>query len=165
MSETEIPIGNPKSFPYDLRYRRLFGLGWLPNRPQFWVVVIALTVLANTLAFGAANAGGWSETDCAGITVHLFKVGGLGVDEQLILRLYPNTGSTPGVGGIQKGRWWDVQGERCSRDGKCDKIDSARLWLDRWSKRVSAKYEFDFGGKHLTGTFDVKNRRPKIACE
>jgi hypothetical protein len=110
-------------------------------------------------------AGGWSKTDCAGIIFHLFKVSGLGVDEQLILRLYPNTGTMPGVAGIQEGRWWDVQAERCTRDGKCEKVDSARLWLDRWSKRVSAKYEIEFGGKHLTGTFDVKNRRPKAACQ
>src|SRR5580700_7990834 len=165
MRETEVPIGNSVSVPYARRYHRRFGLGWLPNRAQFWVVVFALTLLTNPLRSGAANTGSWAETDCSGITFHLFKVGGLGVDEQLILRVYPDTGTIPGVAGIHEGRWWDVQAERCTRGGTCEKVDSARLWLDRWSKRISAKYEIDFGGKHRTGTFDVKNRRPKIGCE
>jgi len=66
--------------------------------------------------------------------------------------------------------WEDVYAERCISAGKCEAATHARIWLDKGNpndKRVSGKYEVDFGGQHLAGQFVVKYRKEKSVwlCE
>jgi len=49
-----------------------------------------------------------------------------------------------------------VYAERCLSAGKCETATSARIWLDKYEpsdKRTSGKYDMNFGGEHLEGTF------------
>jgi hypothetical protein len=58
--------------------------------------------------------------------------------------------------------WEHVHSERCSSAAKCEAATHARIWLDKGNvkfKRVSGKYDVDFGGQHLEGTFLVKYRK------
>jgi len=64
--------------------------------------------------------------------------------------------------------WEDVYAERWFSDGKCEAATHARIWLDKGDakdKRVSGKYDVDFGGQHLEGKFLVKYRKQDWICE
>jgi len=65
--------------------------------------------------------------------------------------------------------WEKVYAERCISAGKCEAATHARIWLDKGDpkdKRVSGKYEVDFGGQHRAGKFLAKYRKDKTwLCE
>jgi hypothetical protein len=99
---------------------------------------------------------------------YLSKVDGLSSEQQLILNMRHYALS-----------WWnyrpqevweDVYAERCLSAGKCQSATHARIWLSKGGsrdKRVSGKYEVDFGGQHLSEKFLVKYRKERAAyiCE
>jgi hypothetical protein len=70
----------------------------------------------------------------------------------------------PSAGGLE-----DVYGKRCTSAGQCEAATRARIWRDKGTpkdKRVSGKYEVDFGGQHLTGKFLVRYGQDKTwRCE
>jgi hypothetical protein len=56
--------------------------------------------------------------------------------------------------------------EGCSSAGKCEPATHARIWLDEGAKdkRVSGKYDVDFGAQYLDGTLLVKYRKQDWIC-
>ena len=60
--------------------------------------------------------------------------------------------------------WENVFAERCTPERKCESAARARIWLDKGNpndKRVSGKYEVDFGALHLAGQFHLRYRKDK----
>jgi hypothetical protein len=81
---------------------------------------------------------------------HVTGVDGTTGGQQLVLRL--STRGIPVVSYLTGADWFDVHGERCSVDGKCEECTHARVWLNNGKgriKRVSGKYEVDSSGQHL----------------
>ena len=63
--------------------------------------------------------------------------------------------------------WEHVYAERCFLGTKCETATSARIWLDKCEpndKRISGKYEVNFGDEHLEGTYRLKYRKQKWVC-
>jgi hypothetical protein len=60
-----------------------------------------------------------------------------------------------------------LSAERCVSAGKCEAATHARIWLDKVGpndKTVSGKYDVEFGGEHLKGTFALKYRTQDWIC-
>jgi hypothetical protein len=131
--------------------------------------LIALMVQASLSVALAADATGWVEEDCTSSTFHLTKIDGISIPWEIILRL--KCGSYIPLALCLTGTdWWEVQGMRCSADGKCEDATKARIWLDKEKgkiKHVSGKYVGDFNGQHLEGQFVVNYRKHKqpLICE
>jgi hypothetical protein len=115
----------------------------------------------------ASNASGRFSPHCDGASFYLSQVDGLSGAQKLILNMSHYALS-----------WWiyrpqevweDVHAARCTSAGQCEAATHARIWLDKGKpddKRVSGKYEVDFGGQHLEGKFLVKYRKDKTwRCE
>jgi hypothetical protein len=67
----------------------------------------------------AADAKGWVEEECIGSIFHLTKIDGISIRQEIILRL--NCGShIPLALCVTEAAPYDVQGKRCSVDGKCE---------------------------------------------
>ena len=49
--------------------------------------------------------------------------------QRLVLQL--NTHNFPVVLFLTGAEWFDVHGERCSVDGKCEEVTQARIWLNK----------------------------------
>jgi hypothetical protein len=129
---------------------------------RFTLVALILQVSSSTLV--VADNKDWFDNDCNGTTFHLAKSDDR---EQLVFRL--SLGNLPFVPELMAEEWLDVAGQRCSGDGKCEGATHARVWLvkKKGIKRVSGKYEADFGGQHLEGQFVAKyqKHRPMLICE
>ena len=133
---------------------------------QLVFVAIVLGSCPSTL-LAAKDASGSFSPHCDGASFFLSKVDGLPSEQNLILNMRHYALS-----------WWsyrpqevweDVYAERCSA-GKCQNATHARIWLSKGNpsdRRVSGKYEVDFGGQHFLGTFFAKYRKEKASyiCE
>ena len=89
------------------------------------------------------------------------KVDGLSSDQKLNLNLRQRL--TWGTYRPQE-VWENVYAERCTSGQKCESASQARIWLEKGNpndKRVSGKYEVDFGALHLAGQFVAKYRKDK----
>ncbi len=137
--------------------------------PQLLLPLVLLALLLQvypSALLAAQNASGWFSPHCDGASFYLSRVDGLpsGQKLNLTMRHY----------GLS---WWnyhpqevwdDVYAERCFSAGKCEAATHARIWLDKGDardKRVSGKYDVDFGGQHLEGKFLAKYRRQNWICE
>ena len=129
---------------------------------RFALVVLILQVGSSTPV--VADNKDWFDRDCSGTTFHLAKSDDR---EQLVFRL--SLGNLPFVPELLAEEWLDVAGQRCRGDGKCEGSTHARVWLvkQKGIKRVSGKYEADFGGQHLEGQFlaTYRKHKPTLICE
>jgi hypothetical protein len=131
--------------------------------------LIALMVQAIQSASFAADAKGWVEEYCMGSIFHLTKIDEISVSQEIILRL--DCGShIPLALCMTEADPWDVQGKRCSGDGKCGEATQAKVWLNKGNgriRRISGRYTVDFSGRHLEGQFMVNYRKHKkpFICE
>jgi|SRR5271163_393098 len=131
--------------------------------------LIALMVQAIPPASFAADGKGWVEEDCMGSVFHLTKIDGIAISPEIILRL--NCGSRiPLALCMTEAAPYEVQGKRCSGDGKCEEATQAKVWLNKGKgkiKSVSGRYIVDFNGQHLEGQFMVSYRknRTHLICE
>jgi hypothetical protein len=120
-----------------------------------------LVPTCGAMLWATSGASGWYSPHCDGASFYLSTVDGLASDQKLNLNLR------------QRHTWWsyrpqeiweDVYAERCTSEGKCEPATQARIWLDKGSpndRRVSGKYEVDFGAQHLSGRFVTKYRKGK----
>jgi hypothetical protein len=131
--------------------------------------VLLLVIAAN--GNSGEDATGHFEVYCDGVGFFLAKVDGAPAPRKVLLFLY--TGF-PGVPYVPKEEWKDVNVYRngCAADGKCEVLTPGRIRLDNEitpdGRRVSGKYEFEFGGQHLHGGFTADRRRykhPPRICE
>lgn len=126
------------------------------------IAVLLLVVVSN--GHTGENATGRFERYCDGFGFFLANVDGAPSPRKLLLFLY--TGS-PGVPYVPKEEWEDVIVYRngCAADGKCEVLAHGRIRLDNEitpdGRRVSGKYEIEFSGQHLLGTFTSERRRSK----
>jgi hypothetical protein len=131
------------------------------------LVFLALLLQIYPLTLLAANsASGWFSPHCDGASFFLIKVDGLPAGQKLniTMRHY----ALPWCNSRPQALWEDVYAERCSSAAKCEAATHARIWLDTGKvkdKRISGKYDVDFGGQHLEGTFHVKYRKQDWICE
>jgi hypothetical protein len=139
----------------------------MPTRLAWFVLQLALLLqpCPSTL-LAASDASARFSPHCDGASFYLSKVDGLSSEQTLNLNMRHNLS------------WWiyrpqevweDVYAERCTSAGQCEAATRARIWLDKGKpndKRVSGKYEVEFGGQHLTGKFLVEYRKDKTwRCE
>lgn len=113
----------------------------------------------------AKTATGHFTYVCRRAAFFLTKVDGLDPKEKLTLSL-----SHYGPVGWETAQedWEDVAAERCGTDGKCERAIQAKIWLNKSNpddKRVSGKYDVNFQGQHVEGTFVVKYRKIETVCE
>jgi hypothetical protein len=126
---------------------------------------LLLQVYPSTL-LAAQNASGWFSPHCDGASFYLSKVGGLPSGQKLNLNMRHY--GLPWWNYRPQEVWEDVSAERCFAARKCEAATRARIWLDKGDakdKRVSGKYDVDFGGQHLEGKFLVKYRKQDWICE
>ena len=132
-----------------------------------WLILLSLPALP--LPGIASDATGRFEVYCDGVGLFLAKIDGAPAPRKLVLfsrmRFPPGT-----VGGryLRQGKWSNAAVFRngCVPDGKCKSIADAKVLIDAWDtpdysrepppKRISGKYEIDLKGKHLEGSFLVK---------
>src|SRR5438552_9797306 len=125
-----------------------------------------LLQVSPSMSLAAHNASGLFSPLCDGALFYLSKVDGLPPGQKLNLRMYHH--ALPWWNYRPQEVWEDVYAERCLSPGKCETATHARIWLDKGDpkdKRVSGKYEVDFGGQHLEGKFLVKYRKQDSICE
>lgn len=133
---------------------------------QLVFLVVLLQAYPSTL-FAAKNAAGWFSPHCDGASFYLSKVDGIPSEQKLNMNMRY---SLPWWNYRPQEVWEDVYAERCISAEKCDVATHARIWLDKGNpndKRISGRYEVDFGGQHLAGQFLVKYRKEKTLwlCE
>jgi hypothetical protein len=132
---------------------------------QLALVAVLLQACPSTL-LAASDASGRFSPHCDGASFYLSQVDGLSSEQKLNLNMRHNLS------------WWiyrpqevweDVYAERCTSAGQCEAAAHARISLDKGKptdKRVSGKYEVEFGEQHLRGKFLVKYREDKTwRCE
>jgi hypothetical protein len=130
---------------------------------------LALVLQCCSLTLLAAKAAsGWFSPHCDGASFYLSKVDGLPAGQKLILTVRQYALSWWNCSPREV--WEDVSAERCFSGGKCELAAHARIWLDKGNptdKRVSGKYDANFAGQHLEGSFLVKYRKENAAwlCE
>jgi hypothetical protein len=131
--------------------------------------VLLLVVVANS--HSSEDATGRFEVYCDGVGFLLAKVDGAPAPGKLLLFLYAGFPSVPYVA---REEWKDVNVYRngCVADGTCEVLTHGRIKLDNEitpdARRVSGRYEFEFSGQHLRGTFTVERGRykhPPRICE
>lgn len=132
----------------------------MPTACKFAFCLIAL-FSCGALAY-AADAKGWSDSCCEVTNFHFTDFPGRASGEELRLRL--QTGFPLLLETMPHAWWGHVEGQRCTRDGKCEEI-KADLQVQKVSKKhVSGKYVADFDGQHLAGQFSVKRHHKGPPC-
>ena len=143
----------------------------MPRRPASFVlqlvsVAVLLQACPSTL-LAAKDASGRFSPHCDGASFYLSKVDGLSSEQKLNLNMQHY--ALPWWIYRPQEVWEDVYSERCTSAGQCEAATRALIWLDKGKpndKRVSGKYELDFGRQHLAGKFLVKYRNDKTwRCE
>jgi hypothetical protein len=124
----------------------------------------------------AATATGRFEVYCDGVGIFLTKIDGAPAQGKLVL--FSRVDFPPGTMGDRyfgQGRWSDIfiLPDGCVPDGKCESIAGGRVWIDAPDgqdtppQQISGKYEINFNGKLLKGTFLSRKRirkRPLRLC-
>jgi hypothetical protein len=143
-------------------------------RSYIWLCLITLFLPALPLSAFPANATGHLEVYCDGVGIFLAKIEGAPAPGKLVLFSYMSF--PPGtIGGryLRQGMWINVSVFRngCVPDGKCESIARGKVLIDPWDmqdysrqpppKRISGKYEIDMKGKHLEGSFVLKQYHRK----
>lgn len=121
-------------------------------------LALLLQVCPSTL-LAVRNGSGWFSPHCDGASFYLSKVDGLPSGQKLNLNMRHYALSWWNY--RRQEVWEDVYAERYFSAGKYEVAIHARIWLDKGDakdKRVSVKYDVDFGGQHLEGKFLVKYR-------
>jgi hypothetical protein len=137
----------------------------LTARLQGFIFLAVLFQLYPSTLLATKVASGCFSPHCDGASFFLTKVDGLPAGQKLNMNMRHYDLS-----------WWvyrpqeiweDVSAERCVSVGKCEAATHARIWLDKVGpndKRVSGKYDVEFGGEHLEGTFVLKYRKQHWIC-
>ena len=139
------------------------------NLPGLLIPLFLLAALLQvdpSMLLSAQNASGWFSPHCDGASFYLSKVDGLPSGQKLNLTMRHFALSWWNY--RPQNVWEDVNAERCFFAGKCEAATHARNWLDEGDakdKRVSGKYDVNFGGQHLEGNFVVKYRKQDWICE
>jgi len=129
------------------------------------IFLVILFQLCPSHLFATTVASGWFSPNCDGASFFLTKVDGLPAGKKLNMAMHHH--GLPWLNYRPQEVWEDVYAERCISAGKCEAASRARIWLDKGNpndKRVSGKYEVDFGGQHLEGSFVVKYRKQHWSC-
>ena len=130
-----------------------------------------LLLLAAGTGQSSEGATGRFEVYCDGVGLFVTKVEGAPAPRKLLLFMYTRF---PGVPYVTREEWNDVQVYRngCAADGKCEVLAHGRIRLDTEitpdGRQVAGKYEIDFTGQQLHGTFTAERQRykhPPRICE
>jgi hypothetical protein len=131
--------------------------------------LLALLIPAGLATTANKDAKGWYELDCGLVPFHLSRTDDGFGGRELVLQM--ETGPIPFDFLLHGDEGWlKVQGEECSRDGKCEQAVRAQVWLNDMkgkTKLVSGRYAVDIGSQHLAGAFYAKIRKHKhlFLCE
>jgi hypothetical protein len=141
---------------------------WDRNSTRHAARCLCLAILLElypSILLGTKEASGWFSPHCDGASFFLVNVDGLPRKQKLnmTMRHY----ALPWEAYRPQETWEDVHAERCLSAGKCENATSARIWLDKCEpsdKRISGKYDVNFGEEHLEGTFHLKYRKQEWIC-
>lgn len=133
----------------------------MTSRLRLALPALLLHAWCTSLLAGQPASGRFSP-HCDGASFYLSKADGLSPKQNLILNIRHY--ALPWFVYRPQEMWEDVHAERCDSEGKCESATHSRIWLDKGNpgdKRVSGKYEVDFGTQHLEGQFLTKYRRDR----